>query len=149
MISIDYRFLKNKRNKNSLFPESASKISFCGLPFILPDVLLFHCSSNASILPVELTSLSFIHSSTALQPFVGPWPLLQFLNFFYRDGRTPRTCNQSVVRRLSTTRTTRTQNKRTHSHPCLEYDSNPRSQRSKAVHAVDRAATVIGLPAYH
>jgi hypothetical protein len=25
---------------------------------------------------------SFIHSSVALQPFVGPWPLLQFCNLF-------------------------------------------------------------------
>jgi hypothetical protein len=25
---------------------------------------------------------SFIHSSMALQPFVGPWPLFQFLNLF-------------------------------------------------------------------
>jgi hypothetical protein len=29
----------------------------------------------------------FIHSSMALQPFVGPWPLLQFRNLFYTDGR--------------------------------------------------------------
>jgi hypothetical protein len=26
--------------------------------------------------------LAFIHSSKVLQPFVGPWPLLQFRNFF-------------------------------------------------------------------
>jgi hypothetical protein len=25
----------------------------------------------------------FFHLSMALQPFVGPWPLLQFLNHFY------------------------------------------------------------------
>jgi hypothetical protein len=30
-----------------------------------------------------------IHSSMVLQPFVGPWPLLQFRNIFYTDGRTP------------------------------------------------------------
>jgi hypothetical protein len=28
----------------------------------------------------------FIHSSIALQPFIGPWPLLQFRNLFYTDG---------------------------------------------------------------
>jgi hypothetical protein len=32
---------------------------------------------------------SFIHSSMDLQPFVGPWPLLQFRNLYYTDGRTP------------------------------------------------------------
>jgi hypothetical protein len=30
-----------------------------------------------------------IHSSMALQPFVRPWPLLQFREPFYTDGRTP------------------------------------------------------------
>jgi hypothetical protein len=37
------------------------------------------------------------------------------------------------------------QNKLTHTHPFLEWDSNPRSQREKTVDAVDRAATVIGV----
>jgi hypothetical protein len=71
----------------------------------------------------------FIHSSTALQPFVGPWPLLQFRNLFYTVGRTTWTGDQSVARPLPTHRTTQIQNKRTHRHPCLEWDSNPRSQR--------------------
>jgi hypothetical protein len=30
-----------------------------------------------------------IHSSMAIQPFVGPWPLFQFRNVFYTDGRIP------------------------------------------------------------
>jgi hypothetical protein len=34
-----------------------------------------------------------------------------------------------------------------HRHPCLEWDSNPRSQRS-SVHALDRAVTVIGAVKY-
>jgi hypothetical protein len=34
----------------------------------------------------------------------------------------------------------------TDKYPCLERDSNPRSQRSKTVHALDRAATVTGHP---
>jgi hypothetical protein len=29
------------------------------------------------------------YSSMALQPFVGPWPLLQYRNLFYTVGRTP------------------------------------------------------------
>jgi hypothetical protein len=32
----------------------------------------------------------------ALQPFVGPWRLLQFLNLFYTDDRTPWTSDQPV-----------------------------------------------------
>jgi hypothetical protein len=73
---------------------------------------------------------SLIHSSMALQPFIGPWPLPQFRNNFYTDGRTPWTSDQPVARPLPTHGTTQTQNKRTHSHKCLEWDSNPRSQRS-------------------
>jgi hypothetical protein len=55
----------------------------------------------------------------ALQPVVGPWPLLQFLNHFYTDGRTPWTSDQPVARPLPTHRTTQIQNKRTHTdiHP--------------------------------
>jgi hypothetical protein len=73
---------------------------------------------------------SFIHSSMALQPFVGPWPLLQFRNLLYTVGRTPWTGGQPVARPLLTHRTTQTQNERTYKHPCLEWDSKPRSQRS-------------------
>jgi hypothetical protein len=61
-----------------------------------------------------------------LQPFVRPWPFLQFRNLCYTDGRTPWTSDQPVARPLPTHRTTQTQNKRTHKHTCLEWDSNPR-----------------------
>jgi hypothetical protein len=70
----------------------------------------------------------FIHSSTVLQPSVGPWPLLQFRNLFYTDARTPWMSDQLVARPLPAHRTTQTQNKRIHRHPCLEWDSNSRSQ---------------------
>jgi hypothetical protein len=50
----------------------------------------------------------------ALQPFVGPWSLLQFRNLFYTDGKTPWTSDQPVLRPLPTHRTIQTQNKRTH-----------------------------------
>jgi hypothetical protein len=53
------------------------------------------------------------HSSVALQPFVEPWPLLQFRNLSYTDGRTPRTSDQPVARPLPTHKTTQTQNKHT------------------------------------
>jgi hypothetical protein len=57
---------------------------------------------------------NFIHSSMALQPFVGPWLLLQFRNLFYTVGGTPWTSDQFVARPLRTQRATQTQNKRTH-----------------------------------
>jgi hypothetical protein len=64
-------------------------------------------------IPLETVRNLFIHSSMALQPFVGPWPLLQFHNIFYTDGRTFRTSDQPVTRPLPTHRTTQKQNKRT------------------------------------
>jgi hypothetical protein len=42
-------------------------------------------------------SLSFIYSTMALQPFVGPWTLLQFRILFYTDGRTPWMSDQPVA----------------------------------------------------
>jgi hypothetical protein len=44
----------------------------------------------------------------------------------YTVGRTPWTGDQPVARRLPTHRTTQTHNKR--NYPCLQRDSNPRSQ---------------------
>jgi hypothetical protein len=82
----------------------------------------------------------------ALQPFVGPRPLLQFYNLFYTEGRTSWTSDQPVARPLLTQRTTQTQNKRTHRHPCLEWiqTHDLSFERAKTVHALDRAAIVMG-----
>jgi hypothetical protein len=82
----------------------------------------------------------------ALQPFVGPWPLLQFRKLFYTDGRTPWTGDQPVARPLPTHRTTQTQNKRTQtSMSRVGFGSTiPAFERVKAVHALDRVAVVIG-----
>jgi hypothetical protein len=81
----------------------------------------------------------------ALQPFVGPWPLLSFL-ILYTVGGIPWMGDQPVARPLPLQGTTKAQNKRIHTHPRLECDSNPRPvfERAKTVHALDRAATVIG-----
>jgi hypothetical protein len=51
--------------------------------------------------------------------------------FLYTVGRTPWMEDQHIARSLPTHRTTQTQNKHRQTHPCLEWDSNPRSQRSK------------------
>jgi hypothetical protein len=71
--------------------------------------------------------------------------LFQFLNL-YTVGRTPWTGVQPVVRLLSTHRTTRTQNKHTQtSMPKIGFEhTTPVFEREKTVHALDRAATVIG-----
>jgi hypothetical protein len=66
-----------------------------------------------------------------VQPFVGPWPLFQFRNNFLIDGRTQvgllgRVISPSQGGYLRTVQQ-KTQNKRTHKHLCLEWDSNPRS----------------------
>jgi hypothetical protein len=85
----------------------------------------------------------------ALQPFVGPWPLLQFRNLSYTDGRTPRTSDQPVARPLPTRRTTQTQNKRTQTSMTRTgfEPTIPPFERGKSVHALDRAATMLGQTA--
>jgi hypothetical protein len=56
--------------------------------------------------------------------------------------------DQPVARPLPKHMTTQTENKLIHTkHPCLSWDSNQiisAFERSKAVHALDRAATVTG-----
>jgi hypothetical protein len=53
---------------------------------------------------------SFIHSSMALLPFVGPWPLIQFRNNFTQtEGLLGRVISSSQGHYLH--RTTQTQNK--------------------------------------
>jgi hypothetical protein len=54
---------------------------------------------------------SYFITIMALQPFVGPWPLFQFLHL-YTVGTTPWTGDQPVVRPLPTHGTIQTQNKR-------------------------------------
>jgi hypothetical protein len=86
----------------------------------------------------------------ALQPFVGPWPLLQFRNLCYTDGKTPWASDQPVARPLPTHRTTKTQNKRhtQTSMPWVGFEPTIlASERAKAVHDLECATTVIGTPA--
>jgi hypothetical protein len=65
----------------------------------------------------------------ALQPLLGPDHFFSSVFIFYTDGRTPWTSYKTVTRPLPTHRTTQTHNEHIHRHPCLEWDSNPRSQR--------------------
>jgi hypothetical protein len=82
----------------------------------------------------------------ALQPLWTLAPLFQFLNL-YTVGRTPCTGAQPVARPLPIHRTTQTQNKRTQTFmPKVDFEPTiPVFERAKTVHALDRAATVIGL----
>jgi hypothetical protein len=81
----------------------------------------------------------------ALQPFVIPWPFFSFL-ILYTVGSSTWTGEQPVARPLPTHRTTQTQNKRTQtSTPRVGFEATtPVFERAKTVHALDRAATVIG-----
>jgi hypothetical protein len=92
-----------------------------------------------------LLLLHLLHISVAPQPL---WTLtlFQFLNL-YKVGRTPWTGDQRVARPLPTHGTTQTQNKSTQaSIPRVVFEPTiPAFEREKTVHALDRAATVIGL----
>jgi hypothetical protein len=70
---------------------------------------------------------------------------LQFL-VFYTIGRSPWTGDQPVARPLRAQRTAQTQNKHTQtSMPQVGFEPTiPVFERPKTVHALDRAATVIG-----
>jgi hypothetical protein len=79
------------------------------------------------------------------RPFVGPWPLFQFLHL-YTVGMTPWTGDQSVTRPLPTHRTETQNNCTQTSIPWVGFEPTiPVFERAKTVRALDRAATVIGF----
>jgi hypothetical protein len=105
----------------------------CGVP--LCDTLR-HAPADISHQPGVAGAIGFFPpgfcSNTSLypsiylwlySPLVGPWPLLQFLTL-YIVGRSPWTGDQPVAMPLLTHRIN------AQKHPCLEWDSNPRSQYS-------------------
>jgi hypothetical protein len=63
-------------------------------------------------------------SKLTLQPTVGPWPLFYGFLILYTVGRIPWTEDQPDDKHLPSRRTAQTQNKHTHKHRCLEWDSN-------------------------
>jgi hypothetical protein len=88
----------------------------------------------------------FNYPTMALQPFVGPWPLFQFLDLFAKSvGLLGRGINPSQGRYLHTGQH-KHKNKRTQtSMPQVGSEPTiPVFERAKTVHALDRAATVIG-----
>jgi hypothetical protein len=81
----------------------------------------------------------------ALQSY-GSRPLFQFLNPIYKVDRTPWTGDQPVTRSLLTHGTTQTHNKCTQTSMSRDgfEPTIPVFEQAKAVHALDRAATVTG-----
>jgi hypothetical protein len=81
----------------------------------------------------------------ALQPFVGTWTFFNFV-IPYTVITTPLMVDQPVARPLPTHRTAQTHIKHMQtSIPRLEFEPRiPVFERAKTVHALDRAATVIG-----
>jgi hypothetical protein len=82
----------------------------------------------------------------ALHSFVGPWPLLQFRNLFFFTqtvGHLRRMISPSQGCYLNA-------GQHAHRHPCLDWDSNPRSQCSsrRRQFMPQTAATVIGISNY-
>jgi hypothetical protein len=81
----------------------------------------------------------------AVQPFVRPWPLFQFLDLL-RNQYDSLEGVQAVSRPIPAHRTAQTQNKDTQtSMPQVELEpAIPVFERAKTVHALDRTATAIG-----
>jgi hypothetical protein len=89
---------------------------------------------------------TFIHSFiSGYSPLLSPGLFFSFAIIF-TVGMTPWTWDQPVARPLPTHRTTQTQNKRTQtSMPRVVFEPTiPAFERAKTIHALDRAATVIG-----
>jgi hypothetical protein len=82
----------------------------------------------------------------ALQPFVGPWIFFQFLDLLYiRYNTLDRGISKPQGRYLRTGQQ-KTQNKLTQtSMPQMGFEPTiPAFEREKTVHALDRAASVVG-----
>jgi hypothetical protein len=73
---------------------------------VIIHIYFFFFFFNIRLLPIAFNSSS---SSMALQPFVGPWPPIQFGTLFYTVGRTPWRENQAVTRPLPAHRTAQTE----------------------------------------
>jgi hypothetical protein len=113
-------------------------------PSIHPSI---YPSIHTSIHPSQLASHPFIRSSIyGFTVFL--LDLGRFFSFLilFTVGSTPWTGDQPLARPRPTRRTTKTQNKRTQtSMPSVGFEPMiPAFERAKTVHALDRAATVIG-----
>jgi hypothetical protein len=101
---------------------------------------------NPIYLSIYLSVCLSVYLSLALQTLLDLGHIFSFL-ILYTVSRTPWTGDQSVAKPLLTHRKTQTHNKRTQTSKLwmgLE-PTTPVFERSKTVHALDRAATAIGV----
>jgi hypothetical protein len=113
---------------------------FIYLSIYLSICLLIYLSIYLSI------NQSSIYLSMALQPFVGPWRLFHFLNPLH--SRKDSLDGWSVRHKAATyTQNNTTQNKHTQtSMTWVGFELTiPAFERAKVVHALDHAATLIGI----
>jgi hypothetical protein len=82
---------------------------------------------NANDINEEIFLYIYIYPSIGLQPFVGSWRLFSSL-IFYTVGSTPWAGDQSIARPLPAHTGQHKHRINAHRHPCLKWDSNPRSQ---------------------
>jgi hypothetical protein len=107
-----------------------------------PEISL-PCSQKSACSPQAISFVYYL--SMAQQPLVGPRPLFQFLDLFTQSvGLLRRGIGPSQGRYLRTGQ--HKQNKSTQtSMPQVRFEPTiPVFERAKTVHALDRAATVIG-----
>jgi hypothetical protein len=94
--------------------------------FYLTTMSVFQIIGLSVCLSVSMSVCLSIYLSMALQPFVGPWQLFQFLHLFTQSvgllGRRSARCKAATSTQDNTNRI------KAHRHPCLKWDSNPRSQ---------------------
>jgi hypothetical protein len=94
--------------------------------FYRADISLVFLSNSSTSLYTPLNATDFF--PVALQSFrTLAAPHRRFLELFYTYGRTPWTSDQPVARPLPTQ--DNTTQKDADKHPCLQRDSNPRSQQ--------------------
>jgi hypothetical protein len=107
-----------------------------------------HSKNHRDYLSTYLSKYLSVCLSVYLWPYSPLLGLGRFFSFLilHTVSRTPWTGDQAVARPLPTHRTTQTQNKSTQaSMPWVGFEPTiPAFERAKRVHALDRAATLIG-----
>jgi hypothetical protein len=126
-----------------------SCFSWCGI--LTPSVFVIPSRHHAGYSGYQITDTPHLCWLLQLISFLFRlfFPLLEHrvdfsVSWSFTDGRTPWTGEQLVARPLHKHRTTQPQKKRTHTHikhPCREWDSNPRTEWVKIVHALGRPHT--------
>jgi hypothetical protein len=100
----------------------SSEATGCFLPLQWPDTIQHLREINPFIHPTARPPVRpYFHTSMAVQPCVGLWPLFIFL-IFYTVGRTSWTGNKSVARPLPAHTGQHKHRINADRHPCLKWD---------------------------